>query len=44
MEELSFTKITKIRAGQFSAALASDGSLFVWGEGVFGKFYNPKKI
>jgi alpha-tubulin suppressor-like RCC1 family protein len=36
IEELTFTKFMKIRAGSFSAALAKDNQLYVWGSGIFG--------
>jgi alpha-tubulin suppressor-like RCC1 family protein len=36
LEELSFSKMVKVRAGNFSASLSSDGQLYVWGEGCFG--------
>lgn len=41
LEELSFVKMVKIRAGSFSAALSAEGLLYVWGEGAFGKFHSP---
>lgn len=44
LEELSFSKMIKVRAGNFSASLSTDGQLFVWGEGYFGKFYTPHRI
>ena len=44
LEQLSFSKISKCRAGQFSAALSVDGQLFVWGEGSFGKFNFPHRV
>ena len=44
LEELSFSKMIKVRAGSFSASLSSDGQLYVWGEGYFGKFYTPYRI
>lgn len=44
LEELAFTRIVKVRAGQFSAAMSSEGQLYVWGEGVFGKFHSPHRI
>ena len=44
MEELSFTKMIKVRAGSFSATLCAQGNLFVWGEGTFGKFYSPRRV
>ena len=44
IEELSFIKITKIRAGLFSAALAQNKNLYMWGESIFGKFCTPKLI
>lgn len=44
VEELSFTKFVEVRAGQFSGAMSIDGQLFVWGEGVFGKYYTPKRL
>ena len=34
----------KVRAGSFSAALAADGDLLVWGEGTFGQFHTPHRI
>lgn len=36
--------MVKVRAGSFSASLSSDGQLYVWGEGYFGKFYTPHRI
>jgi len=44
LNELQRTKILKVRAGSFSAALSIDGKLMVWGEGCFGKFNSPHKI
>jgi len=44
LEELSFKKISKVRAGSFSAVLSSDNQLYVWGEGSFGFFYSPYQI
>jgi alpha-tubulin suppressor-like RCC1 family protein len=44
LDELSFTKIVKVRAGSFSACLNAEGSIFVWGEGVFGAFHSPHRI
>lgn len=44
LEELTFTKMIKVRAGQFSASLSTDGQLYVWGEGYFGKFHSPHRI
>lgn len=44
LEELSFSRMVKVRAGSFSAALSADGQLYVWGEGSFGKFYTPHRI
>ena len=44
LDGLTFTKMTKIRAGSFSAALSADGLLFVWGEGTFGKFHSPHRV
>ena len=37
LDNISATKMIKIRAGQFSAALSINDQLFVWGEGYFGK-------
>ena len=44
IEELSFTRVSKVRAGFFSAALSSDGQLYVWGQGSFGEFYTPHRV
>jgi|LauGreDrversion4_2_1035121.scaffolds.fasta_scaffold164429_1 hypothetical protein len=44
LNELQRTKILKVRAGSFSAALSIDGKMLVWGEGCFGKFNSPHKI
>lgn len=44
LEELSFSKITRIRTGAFSAALSADQQLFIWGKGVFGEFYTPHRV
>lgn len=44
LEELSFSRMVKVKAGSFSAALSADGQLYVWGEGSFGKFYTPHRI
>jgi alpha-tubulin suppressor-like RCC1 family protein len=44
IEELSFTRVYKIKAGYFSAALSSDGQLYVWGQGSFGEFYTPHRV
>ena len=44
LEELSFSRMIKVRAGSFSASLSSDGQLYVWGEGTFGQFYTPHRI
>ena len=43
LEELTFTKMIKVRAGQFSASLSTNGQLYVWGEGYFGKFHSPHR-
>ena len=44
LEELSFSRMIKVRAGSFSASLSADGQLYVWGEGTFGQFYTPHRI
>jgi hypothetical protein len=44
LEELSFSKMIKVRAATFSASLSSEGQLYVWGEGCFGQFYTPHRI
>lgn len=44
LEELSFARMVKVRAGTFSASLSADGQLYVWGEGTFGNFYTPHRI
>ena len=44
IEELSFTRMVKVRAGFFSASLSSDGQLYVWGQGSFGEFYTPHRV
>lgn len=44
LEELSFSRMVKIRAGSFSAALSADQQLFVWGRGIFGEFYTPHRV
>ena len=44
LEELSFSRMVKVRAGSFSASLSADGMLYVWGEGTFGNFYTPHRI
>ena len=44
LEELSFAKMVKIRAGSFSAALSTDQQMFVWGRGIFGEFYTPHRV
>lgn len=44
LEELTFARMIKIRAGSFSAALSSDHQMFVWGRGIFGEFYTPHRI
>lgn len=44
LEELSFSRMVKVRAGSFSAALGADSQLYVWGEGTFGQFYAPHRI
>lgn len=44
LEELSFAKMIKVRAGQFSASLSSDYQLYIWGCGTFGEFYTPHRV
>ena len=44
LEELSFSRIVKVRAGSFSAALSIDQQLFVWGKGIFGEFFTPHRV
>jgi len=44
LEELSFSRMVQIRAGQFSAAMSTDQQLFVWGKGIFGEFYTPHRV
>ena len=44
VEELSFTRLIKVRAGAFCAALSIEGRFFMWGEGVFGQLDAPKAI
>ena len=44
LEELSFSRIVRVRAGQFSAALSVDQQMFVWGRGIFGEFYTPHRV
>ena len=42
VETISSYFISKVACGQHSAALSSNGDLFIWGSGTFGKFYKPK--
>jgi len=44
INELSFIKMTKVRAGSFAASLSSDGQLYIWGSGVFGEFFTPHRV
>lgn len=44
LDELSFTKMAKVRAGSYSASLCTQGNLFIWGEGIFGEFYTPRRV
>ena len=44
LEDLAETKIIKVRAGQFSAAMSIREEVFIWGEGYFGKHQSPKFI
>lgn len=44
LEELSFTKMIKVRSGSYSAALSTQNELYVWGEGPFGSFSTPHRI
>lgn len=44
LKELSFIRMTKVRAGQFSAAVSVDGQLYIWGCGAFGEFYTPHRV
>ena len=44
LQELSFARMIKIRAGSFSAAMSADQQLFVWGRGIFGEFYTPHRV
>ena len=44
LEELSFSRIARVTAGSFSAALSVDQQLFVWGRGIFGEFYTPHRV
>ena len=37
-------KINKISCGHHSAALSSNGELFIWGTGVFGEYLTPLKF
>jgi alpha-tubulin suppressor-like RCC1 family protein len=44
LQELTFIKMARIRAGQFSAALSADNQLYIWGCGTFGEFYTPHRV
>lgn len=44
LSELNFIRMTKIRAGQFSASLSVDNQLYLWGSGTFGDFYTPHRV
>lgn len=44
IEELAFTKMVKVRAGNFTASLSAEGHIYVWGEGAFGAFHSPHRI
>lgn len=41
LEDISSRRVTKIRAGKFSAAMSPDGEVYVWGTGEFGQFASP---
>ena len=41
---LSGKNVSKIAAGQHSAAITASGDLYVWGTGVFGEFLQPAKL
>jgi len=36
--------IVAIASGHHSAALTSEGTLYFWGTGVFGSFFEPKLV
>ena len=44
LKELTFIRMTKIRAGLFSAAISLDNQLYLWGCGTFGDFYTPHRV
>ena len=44
LEELSFSKMVRVKAGSFSAAMSVDQQIFVWGRGIFGEFYTPHRV
>ncbi len=42
LENLS--NIVEIASGHHSAALTNEGTLYFWGTGVFGSFFEPKLV
>lgn len=44
LQELSFMKMAKVRAGPFSASLSIDNQLYIWGSGSFGEFFTPHRV
>jgi X-linked retinitis pigmentosa GTPase regulator len=40
----SLQEIVQISSGHHSAALTKDGTLYFWGTGVFGSFFEPQLI
>jgi alpha-tubulin suppressor-like RCC1 family protein len=42
--DLEHIPIKKIAAGGHSAALSTEGEVFVWGEGPFGEFKSPYRV
>ena len=44
IHDLKFNRVVKVRAGKFSAALTSEGQIYIWGRGVFGEFMTPHRV
>ena len=40
----NLSKVVSIASGHHSAALTSEGTLYFWGTGVFGSFFEPKLV
>lgn len=44
IEEMSSMKVKKVACGQYTASITLEGSLYIWGTGVFGEYLSAKKI